>query len=137
MARIFIPVEGQSEPAPHKYPTNRIITRGMGTSRGAAGRAGMVTQGYGGIPPAFVTQAFRQINLGQSGYKRRLQELDEVVVWAKLTEVNGVEPKKPVKGWIKVKVDKDRGFAHVMAEHLGSRVRSVLEVIKVSVQRLK
>jgi hypothetical protein len=135
MARRLIPVEGQGQAVPGHFPTNRIITRGMGVSRGVAGRAGMVTQGYGG-PPPFIAQTFRQINLGQSGYKRRLEELDEVIVWAKLVNVNGVEPKKPIKGWIKVKVEKSRGLG-VMAEHLGSRVRSVLEVIKVSVQRLK
>lgn len=117
---------------------NKVITRGFGSPRSVANRCGPIAQGYGG-PPTFVTETFRRpsLRLGQSGTKRRLQELDEVIVWAKLVTVNDVEPKRLVKGWIRVRVDRSRGFAAVMAEHLGTRVRSVLETVRVSVTRLK
>lgn len=67
---------------------NRIVTRGFGPSCGLAGRAGPVTQGYGGSP-AFVIVALRcGFPLGQSGTKRRQCELESVIVWAKLLEIN-------------------------------------------------
>ena len=119
------------------YPTNRIITRGMGVSRGLPGRTSLVVQGYGGPPPAFVTEAFRQIRVGQSGTKRRLQELDEVIVWAKLIQVNNKPAPPPdIKGWLRVKVDKNSRAA-VIAEHIASRTRAAWETIKVTVRRLK
>ena len=143
MARIFIPVgDGGTTtvPTPHKYPVNKIVTRGFGPVRdGVPGRAGPVTQGYGG-PPAFVVTTLanlRQINLGQSGLKRRIRELDEIIVWAKLIEINDQPPPREVKGWIKVHVKRDQGYAAVMAEHVSSRVRKAWETIRVTVQRLK
>lgn len=139
MARRLVPISGtQTTGATNTYPLNRIITRGMGPSTGAAGRAGMVTQGYGGVSPAFVTETlvgYRQINLGQSGTKRRLEQLDEVIIWAKLVEVNGQPPAAPVKGWVKVKIDKSRGTT--MVEHIASRSRAAWEFIKVTAKRLK
>ena len=107
----------------------------MGTTRGGvAGRQGLVVQGYGGPPPGFVTEfVLRQINLGQSGFKRRMQEMDEVIVWAKLIEYNNKVPEKPIKGWIRVKVSNKAGFASVMAEG----VRALRDYIKVTVSRLK
>lgn len=133
MARRVVSISGSATTTNH-YPLNRIITRGMGPSTGAAGRAGMVTQGYGGVPPAFVTEAFQSVVVGQSGTKRKLQQLDEVIIWAKMIEING-KAAPEIKGWIKVKVDKNR--AAVMAEHLASRTRAAWEFIKVSARRLK
>ena len=116
--------------------TQKIITRGMGpATNGTPGLCSMVVQGYGGVPTAIVAAIERplRLRLGQSGTKRRLAELDEVIVWAKLIEANGTEPKRPIKGWIRVRVSKDRGFASVMAES----VRVVRDYIKVTVERLK
>jgi len=117
---------------------NRIVTRGLGPSRGIPGRAGLITQGYGG-PSRFVKEAFRrsQIRLGQSGTKRRLQEFEEIIVWAKLIEINHKKPQKEVKGWIRVNVSKHWNRAAVMAEHVSSRVRAAWEVIKVTIKRVK
>lgn len=119
---------------PHPYGriTNRIVTRGMGTHINR-----LVTQGYGG-PPAFVVAAFqRGLIFGPSGRKRRLRELQPVIVWAKLLEVNGRVPPRKVEGFITVRVDRDRGFAAVMAEHVSSRVRAAWEDLKVFVRRIK
>lgn len=139
MARIFIPVTTGSPSGTPTSSPNKIITRGMGATRaGVAGRQGLIVQGYGGPPPSFVTETLlRQINLGQSGFKRRMAELDEIIVWAKLIEANGVAPKKPIKGWIRVKVRKESGYSSVMAEAVGTRIRSALDYIKVTVSRLK
>jgi hypothetical protein len=119
---------------PHPYGriTNRIVTRGMGPHINR-----LVTQGYGG-PPAFVVAAFqRGLIFGQSGRKRRLRELETVIVWAKLLEVNGRVPPKKIEGFVRIPVDWDRGFAAVMAEHVSSRVKKAIEGIKVFVRRIK
>lgn len=120
--------------------TNKLITRGLGATRLVANQAGPIVQGYGG-PPSFVVQALSgrpaRLRLGQSGTKRRLDQLDEVIVWAKLVEANGKVPTRDVKGWIRVKVDRDRGFASVMVEHVSTRVREAWEFIRVHVRRLK
>ena len=130
----LIPIETPGGSTPHHYPVNKIITRGFGPMRdGVPGRAGPVTQGYGGPPPGFVVTAFRQLVFGQSGTKRRLAQLDEVIVWAKLIEYNGKVPERPIKGWIRVRVSKQSGFASVMAES----VRVIRDYIKVTVSRLK
>lgn len=116
---------------------NRIVTRGFGMSRGPPGRAGPVTQGYGG-PPRFVVIAIRRgIRPGQSGTKRRLREMQEVIVWARLIELNRRPPPKKVEGFIKVRVDRDSGYAKVMAEHVSSRVRKAWESLKVIVKRIR
>lgn len=122
--------------------TNKIITRGMGALRTVPQSSGLVVQGYGPKVPTFVITALeersRRLRLGQSGTKRRLQELDEVIVWAKLVTVNdkGAPPPK-VEGWIRVRVRKDSGYASVMAEHVSTRVRKAWETMKVTVTRIK
>jgi len=114
---------------------NKIITRGFGPKRSVSQSSGIVVQGYGGVPHAIVEVIERplRLRLGQSGTKRRLAELDEVIVWAKLIEANGVQPSRPIKGWIRVRVSPNRGFASVMAES----VRVIRDYVKVTVQRLK
>lgn len=102
----------------------------------------LICQGYGG-PPRFVQLAIqRGIWVGQSGFKRRQRELQTIIVWAKLLEVNGkivpnkVAPKK-IEGFVRVHVSRDRGFAAVMAEHVSSRVKKAWEDFKVIVKRIK
>jgi hypothetical protein len=63
--------------------------------------------------------------------------MDEIIVWAKCIEVNGKEPKKPIKGWIRVRALRNRDYASVMAEAVGQRVRSALDYVKVTVSRQK
>jgi hypothetical protein len=118
--------------------TNKIVTRGMGLVRGGVpGRAGLVVQGYGGLPSFVVAALQSTLKLGQSGYKRRMAELEEVIIWAKLIEVNDRPPPREVKGWIRVRVKKDQGYASVLAEHVSSRIRAAWESIKVTVTRVK
>jgi hypothetical protein len=119
---------------------NKIVTRGFGAVRTLPQSSGIVVQGYGPVPPAFVVAALERplrLRAGQSGTKRRMRELDEVIVWAKLVTVNEVEPKKPVKGWIRAKVDSSSGYASVMAEQVSARARKAWEVIKVTATRVK
>lgn len=117
-------------------PTNRLITRGMGPSRGAPGRTGLVVQGFGGIFTAVAEAAKRIIRLGQSGTKRALQGLEEIIIGAKLLRVNDKKPSTPIQGHITVRVDMSRRIA-VMAEGVSKRVRSAWEDVKISVKRVR
>lgn len=65
-----------------------------------------------------------------------MAELDEVIIWAKLVEINDKVPNKEIKSWIKVPAKRDLGFASVMAEHVSSRTRAAWERIKVNVKRV-
>lgn len=118
-------------------PRNRIVTRGMGVSRGVPGRAGLVTQGYGGIFRFIKEQAVRLIRVGQSGTKRALQDLQEVIVWAKLIRINEEKPSVLVQGTIKVKTSNVAQMAVKIVDRARVRVRSALEDLKITVKRIK
>ena len=95
----------------------------------------LVTRGYGG-PPAFVVQAIlRGITVGQSGAKRRLREMKEVLVWAKMIEINDTPPKNNIEGTVRVEIKE--GSTRVAIEHVSSRIRNITESIKVFVKRVK
>lgn len=132
MRRIIVDETGSSGATTHPYGriTNRIITRGMGPHINR-----LVTQGYGG-PPGFVIQAIlRGITVGQSGAKRRLREMKEVIIWAKMIEINNVSPKNKIEGFVRVHVKE--GSVKAAVEHVSSRVRSITESIKVFVKHVK
>jgi len=105
----------------------------MGTSRGLAGRAGLVTQGYGGI----IEQVLRVIRLGQSGAKRAMRELEEVIVWAKLISINDNPPPVKIEGFIRVKVNNAAHYAVNIIEHVSTRARKAWEDIKITIKRLR
>lgn len=119
-------------------PINRLITRGMGKSTGSSGRAGLITQGFGGffVIVEKASRLLRRHRLGQSGTKRALNELDDIIVWAKLIRVNDETPKAQVQGTLKVKVNFSRKIA-VIAEGFSSRVKKVWEDVRISVKRIK
>lgn len=116
---------------------NRLITRGMGTSRGAAGVAGMVTQGYGGffrkVKDALVDIAKK----GRSSARKVIQEIEEIVVWAKLIRVNDSTPPKLVQGYIAVKVDEAKNFVVKVLSGLTASVKATVNDIKITIKRLK
>lgn len=115
---------------------NRIITRGMGRSRGIPGRAGMVTQGYGGLFKKIVEAGVRLYKVGQSGAKRAARELEEVIVWAKLLRVNDAPPKNDIKGFIKVNVSTVRNIAVNLVEGARLHTRKTWDSIKITIKRL-
>ena len=117
--------------------TNRIVTRGMGVSRGVAGRAGLITQGYGGFFREIKKQAIRIYRAGQSGTKRALQEIQEVLVWAKLIRINDEKPPVAIQGSIKVRISQTSQIATVLVGRAKVRVREVWEDLKITVKRVK
>jgi hypothetical protein len=119
---------------------NRLITRGLGTSRGASGRAGLVTQGFGGVPSVIIRTLEtvpRRVVKGSSDYGRRqLDELNVVVLWAKLIEINSKPPSSIIQGSVRVKIDETSGVA-VLVERFVSRISKTWSDIKITVKRLK
>lgn len=126
MARIPVQSEGKSQG--RRY--NTIITRGFGR------RQQIVTQGYGGILAEIKAAVTRFITLGQSGAKRAIRELEEIIIGAKLLRVNDEKPKQQIQGHVTVKVDLTRRIA-VMAEGVSKRVRAAWEDIKITVKRIR
>lgn len=114
---------------------HRIITKGYGPSLGVTQRAGIITQGYGGIPlfiPAVIDNAIKQVH-GRSSIrseKRIARDLDSIIVWAKLQSVND----KPIAGVSgKVTITKRQRQNRVLAEY----IKRQLSKIKINVKRLK
>jgi len=107
---------------------NNIVTRGMGP------RQNLVRQGF---IRGFFAQVIRFINLGQSGAKRALRELEEVIVWAKLIRVNDEPPPVKVQGYIVVKINAAARYAVTAAQQVSTRVRNIFESIKISIKRIR
>jgi len=117
---------------------NRIVTRGMGPNRGGVvGRASMVVMGYGGFFREIKKQAIRIYRAGQSGTKRALQEIQEVMVWAKLIRINDEKPAIPIQGSIKVRISRTSQIAAVLVGRARVRVREAWEDLKITVKRIK
>ena len=120
---------------------NRIITRGMGPSRGKTGNAGLITRGYGGIfsrVVGAVTDAGRRvISTGRSAAKRVAEQLDEVIISMKLIRVNGEPAKQSVTGMLRIKFDSARSTVVNVVESFTVRVRAAWEDIKITVKRMK
>jgi hypothetical protein len=118
---------------------NRIITRGMGASRGLAGRAGMVTQGYGGFFRAVVKlfEPVLRVRRGRSAPRREEKELETIIIRAKLIEVNDSPPKKKVEGFIRVAIDRSKNVVINVSKNVSTRVKSIYEIFKVKISRIK
>lgn len=114
--------------------TNRIITRGLGASRGLPGRAGLITQGYGGIP-VVVVQALARRRAAAAGTAEIVKEIQLITIWAKLIEVNNQQPVRKVEGSITVEANDLN--VKVMLERVKTAVNKAYNAIKVSVQRIR
>lgn len=109
----------------------------MGGRPGNAGRAAMVTQGMGGLFARIVAGAKRVVKLGQSGTKRALRELEEIVVFAKMIRVNNQPPPAPIQGFVTVTLNNARDFVVSATRSISMRVKNVYETIKITVTRLR
>ena len=113
---------------------NRIITRGLGPSRGVPGRTSMVTYGFGGTLIEIVKKI---VKAGQSGAKRALQELEEIIVSARLIRVNDKQPENQVSGFVRVKWDAAKKYAVSFAGQVSTKVKEAWEDVKVTINRIK
>lgn len=113
----------------------RIITRGLGPSTGISGRSAMVTYGYG--PPPFVVTTIRRVINGGSSAKRRQRELEPVVIWAKLLEINGKIPTVKISDYAKSYLDESNNNPIKDIKHVSSGAAKVWDNIKFSIKRIK
>jgi hypothetical protein len=106
-------------------------------SRGIPGRSSAIVLGYGGIPRAVLDQvdeAVRQFKLRGNGKPRELlDEIREIVISAKLIEVDGREPKKKIQGTIRVRLDDSS--IRTIVEHLETNVCLDDRDIKIMITR--
>jgi hypothetical protein len=96
---------------------NRIVTRGMGASRGKAGNAGLVTQGYGGIFIEIIQQIYRH---GRSSYRHVQRDLSEIVISVKLMLVNDEHPTVRVEGRVNTSYQRIARNTSMVIEHVSS-----------------
>ena len=111
------------------FVRNTIVTRGMGPHQN------LVRQGFTRSSFEDVIETIRFG--GQSGTKRALRELEEVVISARLVRVNDKPPPTKLSGFVRVKVNHDARYAVSIVEHLGTRVREAWEMFKVTIKRIK
>lgn len=116
---------------------NRLITRGMGASRGAPGVAGMVTQGYAGFFRKIVDGAAALVKKGRSSARKVVEEFEEIAVWAKLIRVNDKQPDAYVQGYVSVKFEEAKNFVVKIVEKFTARVRATYDGLKITIKRLK
>jgi len=109
---------------------NKIVTMGFGVCRSTPNTSGPVTRGYGpGLPPV---EPFRARRGGRSGARRRLDEANEVLIAARLIEVNDRPSIKEIRGAIKVRLSATSG--RVVAERVEHKKS---DAISVTARRLK
>lgn len=116
-------------------PVNKLVTRGMGPSRGVPGRAGMVTQGYGGIFRA-VVEAVSAVIQGGSKALRRLPEI-LWTVYARLAAVNERELLEDVSGVDKKVVDPNLGEPEIKADLESATIRKRDPGIVIRAERVR
>lgn len=93
--------------------------------------------GYGGIYQQIKEQAARIVKAGQSGTKRALQEIQDVIIWTKLIRVNDVPPAKNIQGIIRVRLNTAAHYAVKSAKYVSSRARSTYNDIKITIKRIR
>jgi hypothetical protein len=135
LARIPVSVPGSVQgpgggSSPGRSRGMTMVTRGFGRNQN------IVAQGFSLM--SFISDAvLRFIELGQSGAKRALKEIQEVVVWVKLIRINDETLPQPIQGSVKVKLTDASQLAVRAVRKVSVKVRSIYDDIKISVNRIK
>ena len=112
-----------------KRRANTLVTRGFGRNQS------VVVQGFGIM--AFLKEVLtRFITLGKSSAKKALNEIHEVMVFAKLIRINEELPKNQIQGQLVVKLTETVTHAKVV-DKVKVKARSMWEDVKITVKRLK
>lgn len=97
--------------------------------------------GYGGIlqqiKDQVKDQANRLIKIGQSGTKRALQELQEVIIWTKLIRINDVAPEKNIQGFIRIKLSSSVQQVVAAAKFISAKSKKTIDDIKITLKRIR
>ena len=117
---------------PEPRVINRIITRGMGAPRGT-GRASLVVHGGGGFRRLI---EFVKRKAGD-GAKFIKDNIDEVIVWAKMIRINEEKPKVLIQGIDRAQFVKNKKVSVKAIQFLKNRARAAWEDIKISIRRVK
>lgn len=117
---------------PNPRIVNRTITRGMGAPRGT-GRAGLVTSGGGGFRK-FIEFIRRK---GGDGVDYVKKNVETIMVWAKLIDVNAEQPKQIIQGSTTVSVNTNKKVRVRMVGGFTKNVRKIWENVKITITRLK
>ena len=90
-------------------------------------------------PTPSIERPLRLRLVGQSGTKRRLAQLENVHVWARLVDVNSRAPEVDIKGQVSVSLPIDTLRARCIAERINSFTKDDIDwsMIKVYVRRLR
>ena len=116
---------------------NRIVTKGFGPSRGLAGRAGPVTQGYGGFFKKIAEVARDLFDYGRAGYRHTVEELGEIFINVKLILINDHPPREKIEGKLHTTYRRASGAAVTMSEHLSSSIKRALSEVAIFVKRVR
>jgi hypothetical protein len=116
---------------------NRLVTRGLSTK----GRNRLVTQGFGSFFERVVQEVVevskRIIKVGGTAARRVSDQLEEIVVYARLISVNSVQPDEPVKGWIRITYDRSRRIVVNAVQTAVNTIKTKLDEILISIRRIK
>lgn len=119
---------------------NRLVTQGFGATNGTPGRAWLVCRGMSG-PPSVIIEKITSVVRRHGGHSTReqLRDLQVVMVWAKLVEVNDRRPDVAVSGRARVdEATKQRSSrARLMVDLVSVRTKSLIDTIKVTAKRLR
>ena len=103
---------------------NTIVTRGFGRKNN------IVTRGF---VRGFFQEVVRLLWAGQSGLKRSIKDLEDIIISAKLINVNDDVPTKKIEGFMRLKYD--RATKHVVTMIEG--IKRKLKDIKVTIKRIR
>lgn len=119
---------------------SRLITKGFGRTT-QIGLQSVVTLGYGGIYQQIKDQVKEQtarlVKVGQSGTKRAIRELQEIIIWSKLIRINDSPPKKNIQGLVRVKIDASVQKFIAAAKLVSVRTQKTINDIKITIKRIR
>lgn len=115
---------------------NRLITKGFTTS----GKHSVITKGYGIFDVIIreVVEVSRTIiRVGKTSVSKTLDQIDEIIVYAKLVSINGKEAtNNEIKGWIKITYNAARKIFVNVLKSTSPTVRSKFNEIVVYAKRI-
>jgi hypothetical protein len=110
---------------------NTIVTKGLGRHNNLVAR-GFVR----GFIETIIAGTQHIVRVGRSGAKRIIKEVESIMIYAKLIDVNDFQPKVKIEGVIKVDFF-IKNYAVSLVESIKHRIKSKYNEIKISIERLR
>lgn len=112
-------------PRPHG---SGIITRGYN-------HITIITRGYGGLFKKIIEAAQRGYYWGRSGYRRAREEVEEIIIYAKLVLVNDKPPPHKIEGMLVTKYKRLVESAGMLVEHVSTKIKHAWNDIVITITR--